>query len=70
MMKEAKSVRKLLNMWYSFGMRNGLLYREVCLYGETTQQLLLPAQLQPNFLRAMHVETGHPAGENIRFYTD
>nr|XP_006823845.1 PREDICTED: gypsy retrotransposon integrase-like protein 1-like [Saccoglossus kowalevskii] len=63
LMKETKSVRKLLRNWKRIHEEDGVLYCVVYDAGNKIKQLILPSMLKEKVLNAVHDQVGHQGAE-------
>lgn len=52
-------LRKMARKWNQFAMKDGILYRQITLNGETVSQLVLPDKLKQVVLEQLHDACGH-----------
>ena len=57
--QEAKTVRRLLQLWSQLIECNGVLYRQITLNNQHVKQLLLPRELREEVLNSLHDQVGH-----------
>ena len=57
--QEAKTVRRLLQLWPQLIECKGVLYRQITLNNQQFKQLLLPRELRQEVLNSLHDQVGH-----------
>ena len=57
--QEAKTVRRLLQLWHQLIECNGVLYRQITLNNQQFKQLLLPRELRQEVLNSLRDLVGH-----------